>query len=36
MTLRQILYMALICGILWGGFLACLIYLWRVDHRDPD
>ncbi len=34
MTAAQILYMLLICGILWGGFAACLVYLWRVDKED--
>ena len=36
MTSSQVLYMVFICGILWGGFGACLVYLWRVDHNDPD
>lgn len=29
MTSGQIVYMVLLCGFLWGGFVGCLIYLLR-------
>jgi len=36
MTTGQIVYMSAVCGILWGGFTLCLVYLWRKDHQDPE
>lgn len=29
MTAGQVIYMLLLCGFLWGGFVASLVYLAR-------
>lgn len=34
MTKGQIVYMVLLCGSLWGGFIACLVYLARQGDEE--